>query len=78
MVPIGVTSRSGRSRRHGAFFAPVYAATQLLPTRIASTIMATFSVAIAVAAWVILRERGRIRSTREGRRNVRFLVDLWV
>lgn len=77
MVPIGVTSRSGRSRRHGAFFVLVHAAAQLLPTSIPSTIMATSSITIAVAAWVILRERGRIRSTREGRRNVRFLVDLW-
>ncbi|MDR2322203.1 MAG: DMT family transporter [Microbacterium sp.] len=41
----------------GAFFVLVYAAAQLLPTSIASTIMATSSVAIAVAAWAILRER---------------------
>lgn len=41
----------------GAFFVLVYAAAQLLPTSIASTIMATSSVAIALAAWAILRER---------------------
>ena len=41
----------------GAFFVLVYAAAQLLPTSIAATIMATSSVAIALAAWAILRER---------------------
>jgi len=41
----------------GAFFVLVYAAAQLLPTSIASTIMATSSVGIALTAWAILRER---------------------
>ena len=41
----------------GAFFALVYVAAQLLPTSIASTIMATSSMVIMLFAWVILAER---------------------
>ena len=43
----------------GAFFVLVYAAAQLLPTSIAATIMATSSVAIALAAWAILQRPKR-------------------
>ena len=41
----------------GAFFALIYLAAQLLPTSIASTIMATSPVAMMLLAWVALAER---------------------
>lgn len=41
----------------GAFFVLVYAAAQLLPTSIASTIMATSPVALALIAWLLVHER---------------------
>lgn len=44
----------------GAFFALVYVAAQLLPTSLASTIMATSPVAMMVLAWAALGERPRI------------------
>jgi probable blue pigment (indigoidine) exporter len=43
----------------GAFFALVYVAAQLLPASLASTIMATSSMAIMLAAWAVLAERPR-------------------
>jgi probable blue pigment (indigoidine) exporter len=43
----------------GAFFALVYVAAQLLPTSIASTVMATSSMAIMLIAWLVLAERPR-------------------
>jgi probable blue pigment (indigoidine) exporter len=43
----------------GAFFALVYVAAQLLPTSIASTIMATSSMVIMLFAWLVLSERPR-------------------
>src|SRR4051794_28754042 len=43
----------------GAFFALVYVAAQRLPTSVASTIMATSSVAMMLLAWVALAERPR-------------------
>jgi probable blue pigment (indigoidine) exporter len=43
----------------GAFFALVYLAAQLLPTSIASTIMATSPVAMMLLAWAALSERPR-------------------
>jgi probable blue pigment (indigoidine) exporter len=44
----------------GAFFALVYLAAQLLPTSIASTVMATSPVAMMLLAWLALSERPRI------------------
>ena len=44
----------------GAFFALVYLAAQLLPTSVASTIMATSPVAMVLLAWVALAERPRV------------------
>ncbi|MDP9849017.1 EamA family transporter [Streptosporangium lutulentum] len=44
----------------GAFFALVYLAAQLLPTSVASTIMATSPVMMLLLAWVLLSERPRI------------------
>lgn len=44
----------------GAFFALVYVAAQLLPTSIASTVMATSSVVIMLMAWLVLSERPRL------------------
>lgn len=41
----------------GAFFALVYLAAQLLPTSVASTIMATSPVAMMLLAWAALSER---------------------
>jgi probable blue pigment (indigoidine) exporter len=41
----------------GAFFVLVYAAAQLLPTSLASTIMASSPVALALIAWLIVGER---------------------
>ncbi len=43
----------------GAFFALVYVAAQTLPTSMASTIMATSSAAMMVAAWALLGQRPR-------------------
>lgn len=40
-----------------AFFALVYVAAQLLPTSVASVIMATSSVAMMLIAWAVLAER---------------------
>lgn len=44
----------------GAFFALVYLAAQLLPTSVASTIMATSPVVMMLLAWSMLAERPRI------------------
>jgi probable blue pigment (indigoidine) exporter len=46
----------------GAFFALVYLAAQLLPTSLASTIMATSPVAMIALAWPLLGERPRGRA----------------
>jgi probable blue pigment (indigoidine) exporter len=46
----------------GAFFALVYLAAQLLPTSIASTVMAVGPVAMMLAAWVLLGRRPRARA----------------
>lgn len=46
----------------GAFFALVYLAAQLLPTSIASTVMAVGPVAMMLAAWVLLGQRPRVRA----------------
>lgn len=46
----------------GAFFALVYLAAQLLPTSLASTIMATSPVAMIALAWPLLGERPRVRA----------------
>lgn len=43
----------------GAFFALVYVAAQLLPTSIASTLMATSPVAMMLIAWAVIHERPR-------------------
>lgn len=43
----------------GAFFALVYVAAQLLPTSIASTVMATSPVVMTLLAWPLLSERPR-------------------
>jgi probable blue pigment (indigoidine) exporter len=43
----------------GAFFALVYVAAQLLPTSIASTVMATSPVVMMMLAWPLLSERPR-------------------
>lgn len=43
-----------------AFFALVYVAAQLLPTSVASVIMATSPVAMMVIAWVIVSERPKV------------------
>jgi probable blue pigment (indigoidine) exporter len=43
----------------GAFFALVYLAAQLLPTSVASTIMATSPVALMLLAWMLVAERPR-------------------
>ncbi|MFE3247097.1 EamA family transporter [Streptomyces sp. NPDC059209] len=43
----------------GAFFALVYVAAQLLPTSIASTVMATAPVMMMLLAWPLLAERPR-------------------
>ena len=44
----------------GAFFAMIYAAAQLLPTSIASMIMATSPIALMLFAWLIVAERPRV------------------
>ncbi|MET9554460.1 EamA family transporter [Streptomyces sp. NPDC006645] len=44
----------------GAFFALVYMAAQLLPTSIASTVMATAPVVMMLLAWPLLAERPQI------------------
>src|SRR5581483_151936 len=44
----------------GAFFALIYVAAQLLPTSIASTIMATSPVVMMLLAWLVLAERPRL------------------
>jgi probable blue pigment (indigoidine) exporter len=44
----------------GAFFALVYLAAQLLPTSVASTIMATAPVAMMLVAWAVIAERPRL------------------
>ena len=41
----------------GAFFVLVYAAARLLPSSLASTIMATSPVALALVAWLVVQER---------------------
>lgn len=46
----------------GAFFALIYLAAQLLPTSVASTVMATSPVAMMLLAWSILSERPRVLS----------------
>ncbi|GIG19351.1 ABC transporter permease [Cellulomonas chitinilytica] len=43
----------------GAFFALVYVAAQLLPTSIASTVMATSPVVMMLVAWALLAQRPR-------------------
>jgi probable blue pigment (indigoidine) exporter len=43
----------------GAFFALIYVASQLLPTSIASMIMATSPIALMLFAWLIVAERPR-------------------
>lgn len=43
----------------GAFFALIYVAAQLLPSSIATTIMATGPMAMMLLAWPIIRERPR-------------------
>jgi probable blue pigment (indigoidine) exporter len=43
----------------GAFFALVYVAAQLLPTSVASTVMATSPVVMTLLAWPLLSERPR-------------------
>jgi probable blue pigment (indigoidine) exporter len=50
----------------GAFFALVYLAAQLLPTSIASTVMAVGPVAMMLAAWVLLGQRPRLRAVAGG------------
>ena len=44
----------------GAFFALIYVAAQLLPTSVASTIMAASPVAMMLFAWLLLAERPRV------------------
>jgi probable blue pigment (indigoidine) exporter len=44
----------------GAFFALIYVAAQLLPTSIASMIMATSPIALMLSAWLIVAERPRV------------------
>jgi probable blue pigment (indigoidine) exporter len=44
----------------GAFFALIYVAAQLLPTSIASTIMAASPVALMLMAWALVAERPRL------------------
>jgi probable blue pigment (indigoidine) exporter len=46
----------------GAFFALVYLAAQLLPTSIASTVMAVGPVVMMLAAWVLLGQGPRLRA----------------
>jgi probable blue pigment (indigoidine) exporter len=46
----------------GAFFALVYVAAQLLPTSIASTIMATSPIVMMLFAWLLVSERLRVLS----------------
>jgi probable blue pigment (indigoidine) exporter len=46
----------------GAFFALVYVAAQLLPTSIASTIMATSPMVMMLFAWLLVSERLRVLS----------------
>jgi probable blue pigment (indigoidine) exporter len=43
----------------GAFFALIYVAAQLLPSSIATTVMATAPMAMLLLAWPIIRERPR-------------------
>ncbi|MDO9398178.1 MAG: EamA family transporter [Herbiconiux sp.] len=44
----------------GAFFVLIYLASQLLPTSIASTLMATSAAVLMLLAWPLLRERPRM------------------
>lgn len=44
----------------GAFFALVYVAAQLLPTSVASTVMATSPVVMILVAWLLLAQRPRL------------------
>lgn len=44
----------------GAFFTLVYVSAQLLPTSVASTIMATSPVALMLIAWALIAERPRV------------------
>ncbi|WP_448631652.1 DMT family transporter [Cellulomonas soli] len=44
----------------GAFFALVYVAAQLLPTSVASTVMATSPVVMMATAWLLLAQRPRV------------------
>ncbi len=46
----------------GAFFVLVYLAAQLLPSSIASTVMATSPVAMMLLAWLLIAERPRLLS----------------
>jgi probable blue pigment (indigoidine) exporter len=46
----------------GAFFVLIYVTAQLLPTNVASTIMAMSPMAMMLFAWLILSERARVRS----------------
>ena len=46
----------------GAFFALVYVSAQLLPTSIASTIMATSPIVMMLFAWLLVSERLRVLS----------------
>lgn len=46
----------------GAFFALIYLAAQLLPTSVASTVMASSPLVMMVFAWALLAERPRLRS----------------
>lgn len=46
----------------GAFFALIYVAAQLLPTNVASMIMATSPVALMLLAWPLAGERPRVLS----------------
>lgn len=46
----------------GAFFALIYVAAQLLPSSIASTIMATSAVVLMLMAWPLLTERPTLTS----------------
>jgi probable blue pigment (indigoidine) exporter len=44
----------------GAFFALIYVAAQLLPTNVASMVMATSPIALMLLAWPLLGERPRV------------------
>ncbi|MET4782520.1 EamA family transporter [Glaciihabitans sp. UYNi722] len=46
----------------GAFFVLIYVASQLLPSSVASTIMATSAVVLMLLAWPLLAERPTVRA----------------